>query len=165
MFGGISFDDAEVHITLFADTSTVTMIAPGYHVNDPGPGKVMLTVEGFAGVFFFTDDIAVFDKGTGYPLGCGRVGCAGFGTTMGPVVLQTGNDAFDTYDLKSAIGPITDTASADTDVPFGTTGGPFVIIFFESDSTFTATLVPEPGTLCLLGLGAMAVWCRGFLRM
>ena len=165
MFGGIPFSAAEVHITLFGDTSTVKMIAPGYYVNDPGPGKVMLTVEGFSGVFLFTDDIAVFDKGTGYPLGCGDVGCAGFGITTGPTVFETGNGAFKTYDLKSAIGPITDTASADTDVPFGTTGGPFVIIFFESDSTFTATLVPEPATMCLLGLGAMAAWRRGFLRM
>jgi hypothetical protein len=163
MFGGIPFSDADVHITYFGDTSTVKMIAPGYYVNDPGPGKVMLTVEGFAGVFLFTDDIAVYDKGLGV---CGVVGCARFGILGGPIVLGTGDHAFDTYDLKSAIGPITNFSDADEGVPFGTTGGPFVITFIESgDSTFTATEeVPEPATLCLLGVGAIAAWRLTSLR-
>ena len=148
--GGIAFTDAEVHITLVGDTSDVTMIDPGFFENDPGPGKVLLSVEGFAGLFTFIDDTVTYDNQT--------TGTAGFGTSMGSV-LATDDSAFTSYNLKSAIGPITDSSFFRPDLFFATTAGP---LNFTSvgDSTFTATTkspVAEPATVSLLALGLLAL--------
>ena len=68
------------------------------------------------------------------------------------------NSAFSTYDLMTAIGPITGTPFFNSGASFATDGGAFTIIS-SGDSTFEATTgisaIPEPSSLVLLGTGAL----------
>ena len=89
---------------------------------------------------------------------------AGIGDTLdgGLIpVLQTINAAFVSYDLTTAIGPLSGSSSINSGEAFRTTAGDF-ILFSIGDSTFTATTnaaaAPEPSTLCLAGLGALGLF-------
>jgi hypothetical protein len=82
----------------------------------------------------------------------------------GKGLVLTSDPSFATYDLKSAIWPITNVGISDPGFDFATSGG---IFFTEAigDSTFTATTataVPEPGSLALFGmaLASLKVICR-----
>ena len=89
------------------------------------------------------------------------VGDAGLGDlTINKGVMFTTNSAFSTYDLKTAIGPLTGSSNFSSATPFTTSGGTFTIDS-AGDSTFQATTgvsaVPEPSSLVLLGTGALGV--------
>jgi hypothetical protein len=154
--GGVPFTDADLHITLMGDTDNVKMVMGGVLVNDPGPLHVMLTVEGFVGVFLFIDDIAAFTAPH-----LGDVSDAGFQPEpLGSPMLDTISPVFEGYDLKTSIGPVTGTADFDILTDHLTTGGALYISDIIGDtSTFTATTsAPEPATMYLLGVGALAAW-------
>ena len=152
--GGASFSDALVTITLVGDPSTSTTgIFGAFEVF--GPATV--TVEGI-GTASFTDSLAAFDNPTGYGVGdAGIIDSSSFGG-IGLDVLDTMDPAFGTYDLTTNIGPITDSSVINPDdgsctFCFATTDGNFVLTD-SGTSTFSAsTAVPEPGSLCLLGVG------------
>jgi PEP-CTERM motif-containing protein len=66
---------------------------------------------------------------------------------------------FSTYNLTTAIGPITGVAFVTLNTAFDTSGGNLTFTSAEVASTFTATLtssVPEPTSLVLLGSGLFA---------
>jgi hypothetical protein len=150
--GGIPFSDAEMHITLIGDTSHVTVIDSGFSENDPGPGMVLLSVEGFVGLFTFTDDVGTYVNRSS--------GTAGFGVPLFGSVLATDDGAFSSYDLRTSIGPITNSSFFRPDLLFGTTAGPLNLTSV-GDSTFTATTTTtsaaEPPTLLLLAVGLLAL--------
>jgi hypothetical protein len=137
--GGNPFTDALVSLMMVGDTGNVT--GGGLYQNY---GTVTLNVAGL-GSATVTDAAYVFDN-QGY-----SPGAVGFATAVGSI-LDTLDSAFSTYDLTTAIGPITNTSFIRPDVTFGTTAGGFNISEM-GDSTFQASTVPEPGALSLLGLG------------
>ncbi len=155
--GANSFTNATVILTLTGDTTNVVNQGGGFFSNTVG------TFTGFVGgigTFTFTDSLQVFDNQVFSPP------AAGFGSlTAGGSILDTFSNVFATYDLTTAIGPITGASFIRPDLFFGTSLGT-LNIQSAGDSTFTATAVPEPGSLLLLGTGlsAMAGVIRRKLR-
>ena len=91
-----SFTDAMVALTFVGDTTNVTNPSPLLYVNSVGTATV--TVAGI-GTATFTDPIQVFDDQT-YAAGFTDV------TINGDILDQAGGFQV-TYDLKTAIGPVT----------------------------------------------------------
>jgi hypothetical protein len=151
--GNNFFNDSLVTLTLVGDTANVTG-GSGFFQNVVGTFTVDVASVGTA---TFTDAMEVFDN-QGFPAG-------GFGDlTLGGSVLDTVDGAFVTYDLTTAIGPITNTPFLRTDLFFPTTLGGFNIQS-AGNATFTATTgtaTPEPGSLVLLGTGLVGLF--GSLR-
>ena len=147
--GGQAFMDALVTISGTADTADVV-----------GGGSVvtLTTTVDVAGLgsATFTRTTDAFSQ-QGPP-------AAGFSDdATGIIVLGTGNDAFASYGLVSSIGPISGDAVVNSGIAWPTTVGSFEIDSV-STSAFQATLaaVPEPSSLALCGLGAVAL--LGFAR-
>ena len=84
----------------------------------------------------FTDSITVFSNPVGGFDGRGAAGIEDF--TISRNILDTGSPAFRTYDLKTAIGPITGQALFNGGSQFPTTLGDFRLDN-AVESTFTAT--------------------------
>jgi hypothetical protein len=82
---------------------------------------------------------------------------AGFGdNTAVQGILFTKNASFNTYDLKTSIGPLMGTAIFTLGESFLTTDGSFVLNTITGQASFTATVspaLPEPASLALLVVG------------
>lgn len=149
---GQSFRNALITITGSGDTSNVTGGGGFYQNNLSG---VAFTISGVGGGTF-TDSMYTFVNQGWSP--AAAVGFADF--TQGGSLLDTLNSVFATYDLTTAIGPITSDFFIRTDLTYGTTAGGLQIsgvvasvAGIPGSSTFTATTtVPEPATLALLGV-------------
>jgi hypothetical protein len=136
-----------------SDTSGVTG-GGGFFTNALGTFTVDVAGVGTA---TFTDSMFVFDNQ-------GAIAAGVADTTQNGSVIDTFDAAFGTYDLKTAIGPITNTPFIRPDLTYGTTLGG-LNIQSSGNSTFTATTgttVPEPGSLALLGTGVVGLF--GSLR-
>jgi hypothetical protein len=144
--GNNFFNNSLVTLTLVGDTANVTG-SGGFFQNVLGTFTVNVASVGTA---TFTDPMEVFDNQ--------GAAAAGFGDlTLAGSVLDTFDGAFATYDLTTAIGPITNAPFIRTDLSFPTTLGGFNIQS-AGNSTFTAstgTATPEPGSLALLGSGVL----------
>jgi hypothetical protein len=79
--------------------------------------------------------------------------------SLGFDILDTSNIAFATYDLRSSIGPITDTAIWSGPIFFPVTSGFFNLAVVLGNSTFTAVAssVPEPSSLALLAVALAGI--------
>jgi hypothetical protein len=140
---GDSFTNADVTITMTNLTTNVVNPTPGIFENF---GTTTVNVSGL-GSGRFTDSIGMFSNQNLNP----AVG--GFADFVAMLdILDTSNNSFVSYDLKSAIGPISGSpVFTSANQFFPTSVGGFVWSGEPDISTFTATTaVPEPpGNLLL----------------
>jgi hypothetical protein len=141
--GSSAFNSALVTITFVGDTTNV-VCGGGFCYNAVGTATV--NVAGVGTAAFTSDTYRAFDN-----QGAIAVGIAD--ESSGASILDTYDSAFGTYDLTTAIGPVTDASFIRPDVTFSTDLGGFNLQSV-GDSTFTATTgIPEPATLAPFGAG------------
>lgn len=143
--GASAFNSALVTITFVGDTTNV--VCAGGFCNVV-VGTATLNVAGIGTATFITDTYQAFDN-----QGSIAAGIADW--SLGASILDTYDSVFASYDLMSAIGPVTDTSFIRPDVTFATDLGGFNMQS-AGNSTFTATTgigTPEPATLALFGAG------------
>ena len=142
LYAGQSFTDRAVTITASSLTELVTPYSDGYKTNTSG---ATVTIEGY-GLFAVTSDTAVWVGNT--------FGRSGFGIRNSSDILSLGDSAFDTWNMQSSLGPITRTgvfAGGNLGTTFGA-----VRLTGTTAMTFSATVVPAPGAVALVGLAGLA---------
>jgi hypothetical protein len=152
-----SFANAQVTFTGKGDTANVMNFGGVFFAIDVTTATV--TVAGL-GTATFTDSISINNFQS--------AGFVGWNDNlvgdMGDVI----NGVFATYDLKTSIGPVAGSVSAGTFVapPFSypTSLGSLTFTSFGDTGTFTATAIPEPASLTLLGIGAVGLIGYGWRR-
>jgi hypothetical protein len=141
--GATNFTDALVTITFAGDTSNVSG-ASGLFSNPVGTATVTI---GGIGTFGFTDSLYVFDNQSFSVVGISD-------STLNDILDTIGSSAFSTYDLTTAIGPVTGLSGFNLGSTYGTSDGLLAFSGMSANSTFAATTaaaVPEPSSLVLLG--------------
>ena len=123
--------------------------------NSSAPLSTVVTISGLGSASFLYGMYVFSDQN--YKVG-------GFGNWASPYlyVLYTADATFGSYDLKTAIGPITNTGGFVSGSLIPTDHGYFKISSLggNGSATFAATLetaTPEPGTLALFGSGCLAL--------
>jgi hypothetical protein len=167
---GVAFSDADVTMTLVSDTADVisapcNCVTPDIPVYENNTGTTTLNISG-VGSATFTDLTGVFAETFVAPTHAfvGFEGEDPSHTVTNFIIISngplgTGDAAFDSYDLTTAIGPIgpdgTICNCAFGGQSFNTSAG-LVDFTATSNATFTAITaegVPEPITLSLFGAG------------
>jgi hypothetical protein len=144
--GPTAFTNATVTLTMNNNTSNVTEDTSQTKPIFDNVGTLTLSISSISGVATFNMD--TFEASANQNTTSGNP-AAGFGdATLNRAILFTENATqFGSYDLKSAIGPVTGTAFyfGGSSQTFPTNEGAFVLTSFTSSAsaTFTAT-VPAP---------------------
>ena len=149
-----AFANALVTLTMTNDTGNVTGGSPIFR-NFGTVTVSVSSVNGGAPVTFTDPSMEVFSLQSPTPTVRG-----GFAdVSLGFDILDTSNIAFATYDLRSSIGPITDTAIWSGPIFFPVTSGFFNLAVVLGNSTFTAVAssVPEPSSLALLAVALAGI--------
>jgi PEP-CTERM motif-containing protein len=163
--GTNSFSDVSFTITSTADTSQIDINSPLF------PDILVVTNESATieisglGTATFTSTLSDFANQYVGPQWNRTVGAVGVtDISDGYDIIDVQNSAFDTYDLRSSIGPVSGTTFGNAGYPVGTTAGTFQLNSLPTTATFQATLqsVPEPATVLLvaLGLGVLLIGRR-----
>jgi hypothetical protein len=164
--GGSSFTNALVTMTAIADTANVMPI-PLFNalgVDDESAtvsiaGLGTATFTGTAGTHFFVNHGSLGVSPT--------VGLAA-GSIAAPRadILDVTNPVFSTYGLTTSFGPVSGTTSGGGGgaFSFATSSGPLFFDAFTAAGTFQATVVPEPSSLVLTGIAAVAGMVMGARR-
>ena len=138
-----SFFDKAFTITLRGSTESVTAFpnGMGYKTNT---SDGIVTIADY-GSFAVTSETAAWVNNT--------FGASGFGIRDSGDILSLRDNSFNTWNMQSSLGPITSTGAANE--AFSTTGG---LLRFNSTTavTFSATVVPAPGAVALVGLAGLA---------
>ncbi len=142
-YSGQSFTNKAFTITLRSLTELVTALpnGMGYKTNTSGG---IVTIADY-GSFAVTSETAAWVNNT--------FGRSGFGIRDSSDILSLGDNSFNTWNIQSSLGPITKTGTFNS--AFSTTAG---LLRFNGLTavTFTATVVPAPGAVALLGLAGLA---------
>jgi hypothetical protein len=148
---GVGFSDDVLTLTLFGNTSDVSGGPSFFFLTAP----LNFSLSG-VGSGTFTDEVGVIVNQS--------VPTAGFGDfTSDFAILDTFSSAFVTYDLSTAIGPVSGGAIYNGGTGFATTAGTLIIGSVSGDATFTAT-IPEPATWAMMALGFAALGLVGYAR-
>lgn len=154
--GSIHFDHAVMTLFAVSDTNAVTTSGPPLFISR-NHSEVFFNIGG-VGSGEFTDP----SMGVQAQYGLGAFDYAGFvDFTVDSGLLLTYSAAFGGYELKTTIGPIVGPVYFDPSAIYGTTLGPLHITSIGdcvatpctgiANSVFTATVIPEPSSLILLG--------------
>ena len=158
--GATTFTDSQVTLRFVGDTAAVISPMPGFVANAGGTASVSV-----AG-----GPAATFNAGGQSAIVFQRMNGAGIGAQSRDATVDQGGQtfilaieapAFATYDLASAIGPVTGTAIFRPGLAFSTTAGDFALTA-AGPVTYTAILAPvvaapEPASLALLGVGLLGL--------
>jgi len=152
--GASSFTDALVTVSFTGNTANVYG-GSGFWQIDLGTASVNIAGTGSA---LFTDAMFVFDNQGAVAAGIGDNNCIGCKAS----VLDTYNSAFGSYDLMSAIGPLSGGVYFRPDLSYGTDAGLLHFSDAGGTSSFKAVVTPEPATFTLLAslLGMAALGRR-----
>jgi hypothetical protein len=151
---GSGFADSLVTLTFVGDTSSVTEVSSGLFRNTVGTATVMIG----GTTATLTPPVDVFVNQTD--------DTAGIETFATILTIQSSGLA--SYELATSIGPLSGTAGGVVNnASFATSAGPLIITSFAATGTFQATVstvVPEPASLLLMGLGFTGIAAATGLR-
>jgi hypothetical protein len=148
---GVAFPTSSFTITSILDTGHRVSFAGESHINAT---SASIAISGL-GSFNFTTPTLIFVSNTLPGPGISRV----IGGTGGDLFDGPTDPAFSTWDMLTAIGPISgDGELQQWDItPVNTSGGVLRFDNGHAGATFTATIVPEPSSVVLLTLGGLTL--------
>lgn len=154
---GAGFSNAVVVFTQTADTANVLLI-PG-----PQPFRSVqaitstVSIAGFGVVSFTVPTFVAVDTVTGFTgLGLGPANVGGF------AIVGVQDLGLRTYDLRTAIGPVSFAAILNPFDTFATSGG--ALRFGTATGLATFVAVPEPSGLALIGVAVLVYLGRGTFK-
>ena len=156
--GGTAFTNASFTVSSLADTSQVSLVGSTYQVQ---ASSSSVSIAGFA--------TAAFNGPTywGSPQGSSDIIFGNSAISGATGLLGITKVELLTYDLKSAIGPLFSGLDFESAVfhnfqNISTSQGALTLV--AANDTFTATLVPEPLSILLAGMGLAALLFRHLRR-